>query len=139
MAFQHGRSSDFALDNSGGTPVDLSAYTDDVSFDRDVATAETTTFQTASGARTFITGLQDASFTASGKFDVVVDAQMESLLQAGPRTFTIIYGAATVGAQNPSLSGECILTSYSISDSADDVITWSASFQVTGAVTRAVS
>lgn len=139
MAFQHGKQTDFVLDNSGGTPVDLSAYTDDFSFDRDVDTAEVTTFQTASGARTYITGLQGASFTVSGKFDVVVDAQMESLLQAGPRTFTTILGATSVGAQNPSYSGECILTSYSISDSFDDVITWTASFQVTGAVTRAVS
>lgn len=139
MAFQHGKNTDFTLDDSGGTPVDLSAYTDDFSFDRDIDTAETTTFQAASGSRTYITGLNGASFSVSGKFDVTLDAHMEGLIGGAAGTFTTILGATTVGAQNPSYSGECILTSYSISDSFDDVITWSAQFQVTGAVTRATS
>ena len=55
MAFVHGKSAVFKLDNSSGSLVDYSSYLEDISFPRSVETAETTTFGVS--AKTYITGL----------------------------------------------------------------------------------
>lgn len=141
MAFLHGKSSYFAIDNSGGTLTDISAYCEEVSLSRSIETAETTTF--GNDAKTYITGLTDATVSISGKFDPAssaIDDILSGILgQAATVSWAYRASDASVGVGNPEYQGEGIVTSYEVSGSVGDAVTFSAEVQVTGAVTRATS
>jgi len=133
MAFVHGKSAAFKLDNSSGSLVDYSAYLEEVSMPRSVETAETTTF--GSSAKSYITGLSDATISISGKFDSAADATLAAVLgQAATLSFE--YGPAGSTAGLIKYSGECIMTSYEIGASVGDAVTASVELQVTGTITR---
>lgn len=133
MAFVHGKSADFRLDNSGGSLTDISAYLDNVSFPQPIETAETTTFGASS--KSYIVGLKDSSISLSGKWDSTVDAQIAAVLgQAASLSFQ--YGPAGTTVSNIKYTGECYVTSYDVSAPVGDVVTFSLELQVTGAVTR---
>lgn len=133
MAFVHGKSAAFKLDNSSGSLVDYSAYLEEVSMPRSIETAETTTF--GSSAKSYITGLSDATISISGKFDSAADATLAAVLgQAATLSFE--YGPAGSTAGLIKYSGECIMTSYEIGASVGDAVTASVELQVTGTITR---
>ena len=133
MAFVHGKSAAFKLDNAAGSLVDYSAYLEEVSMPRSIETAETTTF--GSSAKSYITGLSDATISISGKFDSAADATLVAVLgQAATLSFE--YGPAGSTAGLIKYSGECIMTSYEIGASVGDVVTASVELQVTGVITR---
>ena len=131
--FRHGKSTVFKVDNSGGTLTDISNTLTDVSFPQTVETAETTSF--GSSAKTYIVGLTDSTISASGNFDATVDAHLGGILGQSA-TVSFEYGPEGSTAGQVKYSGEAILTSYEKSGAVGDVVTYSAEFQVTGAVTR---
>ncbi|NBR70489.1 MAG: hypothetical protein EBT75_00070 [Proteobacteria bacterium] len=135
MAFVHGKSAVFKLDDSGGTLRDLSSYLDDLGFPRDIETAETTTFGVAGSAKTYIVGLSDATISISGKFDATADGYLAGVVGQSA-TLSFEYGPAGSTGGLVKYSGECIMTSYEVSASVGDVVTASADFQVTGQITR---
>ena len=131
--FRHGKSTVFKVDNSGGSLTDISNTLTDVSFPRSVDTAETSAFGDA--AKTYIVGLSDATVSVSGNYDATVDAHLAGVLgQAATLSFE--YGPEGSTSTFVKYTGECILTSYEKSGAIGDVVTYSAEFQVTGAVTR---
>jgi hypothetical protein len=135
VAFVHGKSAVFKLDNSSGTLVDYSSYLNDLSLSRDIETAETTTFGVAGSAKTYIVGLSDATFSISGLFDATADGTLAGVLGfATPLEFE--YGPAGSSGGLIKYSGNCIMTSYEISAAVGDAVQASADFQVTGAITR---
>ncbi len=133
MAFVHGKSAVFKVDDSGGTLRDLSAYLEEVSFPRSIETAETTTF--GNSAKTYITGLTDATISITGIFDSVADGYLAGVIGASA-TLSFEYGPAGSAGGTIKYSGECIMTSYEVSAPVGDKVSASAEFQVTGAITR---
>jgi predicted secreted protein len=138
--FRHGKSARFELDNAAGTLVELSDVIEDISFSQSLETAETTTM--GNSAKTYITGLSDATISVSGKFDATIDAQINAV-QAGladgtiaSSSWTYRANSGTVGAGNPEYQGEALITSYEVSASVGDVVTFSLELQVTGAIVR---
>lgn len=133
MPFVHGKSTDFRIDNSGGTLTDISAYCDSVDFPQTVETAETTTFGDSN--KDYIVGLKDSTISFSGKWDSVLDGILAPILgQAASVSFQ--YGPAGSTVTNVKYTGECFVTSYQVTGAVGDVVTFSAEAQVTGAVTR---
>jgi hypothetical protein len=131
--FRHGKSTSFKVDNAAGTLTDISNTLTDVSFPQTIETAETTSF--GSSAKTYIVGLSDSTVSVSGNFDATVDAHLAAIAgQAATVSFE--YGPEGTTATQVKYSGEAILTSYEKSGAVGDVVTYSAEFQVTGAVTR---
>lgn len=131
--FRHGKSTVFKVDNSGGTLTDISNSLTDVSFPQSVDTAETSAF--GSSAKTYVVGLTDATISISGMFDATVDAHLNGILgQAATVSFE--YGPEGSTSPNVKYTGEAILTSYEKSGSIGDMVSYSAEFQVSGAVTR---
>jgi hypothetical protein len=142
MAFVHGKTSKFSIDNAAGSPVDISAYCDDISFSRNLDTAEVSTF--GDSAKEYLIGMSDATISISGKFDAAgastVDAVLAGILGASATSsFEYIPGGGSAGASNPAYQGECWLTSYEVSGSIGDAVAFSAEFQCSGAITRAVA
>ena len=129
--FVHGKSTHFEIDDTGGTSRDISDTLTSVDFPETIDTAETTAF--GSTSRSYIVGLRDATISISGIWDATVDSYF---IGTEPATRSFIYGPAGDTASNVKYSGECILTSYAISNPVGDVVTFSADFQVTGNVTR---
>lgn len=131
--FRHGKSTVFKVDNSGGTLTDISNTLTDVSFPQSVDTAETSAF--GSSAKTYVVGLTDATISVSGMFDATVDAHLNGILgQAATVSFE--YGPEGSTSPNVKYTGECILTSYEKSGAIGDMVSYSAEFQVSGAVSR---
>lgn len=135
MAFAHGKSAVFKLDDSGGTLRDLSSYLNDLSMPRSIETAETTTFGVSGSAKTYITGLTDATISISGLFDATADGYLAGVV-GGTNTLSFEYGPAGSTGGYVKYSGECIMTSYDVSAAVGDAVQATAEFQVTGSITR---
>ena len=131
--FRHGKSTVFKVDNAGGSLTDISNTLTDVGFPQTVDTAETSTF--GSSAKSYVVGLSDSSLSVSGNFDATVDAHLAGVLgQAASLSFE--YGPEGSTAGYVKYTGEAYLTSYEKSGAIGDVVSYSAEFQVTGAITR---
>jgi len=134
MAFVHGKSAVFKLDNSGGTLTDISSYLMEVSFPESIDTADVTAFGTT-GAKSYIVGLKDATISLTGKWDSTFDSHIAAVLgQTASLSFE--YGPAGSTAGLVKYSGEAFVTSYNIGSPVADVVSASVELQVTGAVTR---
>jgi len=129
--FAHGKSTDFALDDTGGSSRSLANTLTDVSFPQTIDTAETTAF--GSTNKSYIVGLKDTTISISGLWDATVDGYLSG---TEPASRSFIYGPAGSTGGNVKYTGEAILTNYSISSPVGDVVTYSCDLQVTGAVTR---
>ena len=135
MAFAHGKSAVFKLDNSSSTLVDYSSYLNDISLSRSIETAETTTFGVSGSAKTYIVGLSDANFSISGLFDATADSTLAGVLGFAT-ALDFEYGPTGSTASMIKYTGTCLMTGYNISASVGDVVQATADFQVTGPVTR---
>lgn len=114
----------------------LAAATLEISADEQ----ETTAF--GADYRTRLAGLKDASLTLDWHQDFgasSVDATLFPLLGSAV-AFTITPTSEAVSATNPSYSGTAIVTSYSpFASSVGDIATFSVTWPVSGAVTRATA
>ena len=129
--FVHGKNTDFAVDDTGGTSRNISDTLTAVDFPETIATALTTAY--GSSADSYVVGIKNTTISVSGIWDSTVDGYLAG---TEPASRTFIYGPAGSTSGNVKYTGECIMTSYSISNPVSDVVTFSADFQVTGAVTR---
>ena len=129
--FVHGKSTDFELDDTGGTSRSLSTVLTSVDFPETIDTAETTAFGATS--KSYIVGLRDATILVSGLWDATVDGY---IIGTEPATRTYIFGPAGSTGGNVKYTGECILTNYAVSNPVGDVVTFSIDLQCTGAQTR---
>ena len=131
MAFVHGKTAVFKIDNSGGSLQDISAYCDNVDFPLTSDTAEVTTFGDAS--KEYIAGLRDATVSISGSWDATADAILAGIVGVAG---TFEYGPAGGAGGAVKFTGEAICTSYNVSAPVGDKVSFSAEFQCTGAITR---
>ncbi len=129
--FAHGKSTNFSLDDTGGTSRDLSNVLVSVDFPEIIETAETTAFGATS--KSYIVGLRDATISVSGLWDATVDGY---IIGTEPATRTFIFGPAGSTSGYVKYTGEAILTNYSVSSPVGDVVTFSLDLQCTGGVTR---
>ena len=134
MAFVHGSDSVFKLDNAGGSLTDISTYVNNVDFPETADVAETSTLGASN--KTYIVGLKDATISLGGLFDATVDAILGAVVGQSA-TLSFEYSPEGTGSGKVKYTGECILTSYTLSSPVGDVVGFSADLQVSGAVTRA--
>lgn len=137
MAMSHGMVSYFAVEDSAGSTLrNLSTYLTDVDFPLTQDVAETTT--KGQTAKTYVQGHTDATITINGRWDNTASTGPDVVLRS------LIGDAGTVGFEfgpegnangDYKYSGECICTGYTVSSPLADVVGFSATFQITGAVT----
>jgi hypothetical protein len=137
MAFKPGYGAFLALDNVAGTPVNVSAYADNISFNNTTATNETSTFGDA--ASDHITGLTSAGVELAGPSDVGLGtflALLHNAQAAGSATpWTVQYGPGGSVAGQIKQSAEAYLINFNTSTGVGGRAEYTASLQVTGAVT----
>ena len=132
MAFEHGSGADFSLDDSTGTPRNISAYIIDVSgIGEEAATHDVTTLSKSSVVR--LAGLKDMTFTLQCIFDATLDGYM------GPavgKTCSYFYGPQGSTGGNVKYSGEAILRKYDIKGPVGAPIGVTLTLERTGDGTR---
>lgn len=140
MGKTHGKDSYFALEDSAATTLrNIGVHCDNISLDRDLDMADSTTIGAES--KTFLPGLDGAKIALAGKFD--------SLATTGPDTVLALNFAAKVkvgfeygpegnAAAAVKYSGECYVDKYQISSPLEGIVKFTASITVDGAVTRGV-
>ena len=133
MAFVHGKSSVFKLDNASGSLTDISSFVNNVDFPETADVAETSVLGASN--KTYIVGLKDATISISGLFDATVDAILGAVVG---QTATLSYEYSPEGTASGKVkyTGEAILTNYNLSSPVGDVVAYSADLQCSGAVTR---
>ena len=133
--FRHGKNASFKVDNSGGTLTNISDTLNSVTFPREIETLETTSF--GSSTRSYVVGFSDATISIEGSFDATVDAHLAGIL-GQEASVSFEYGPEGTTAGQVKYTGEAFMTSYETSAGVGDIVTYSAEFQVTGAITRGV-
>jgi hypothetical protein len=131
--FRHGKNASFKVDNSGGTLTDISNTLNSVTFPREIETLETTSF--GSSTRSYVVGFSDATISVEGSFDATVDAHLAGIL-GQEASVSFEYGPEGTTTGLVKYTGEALMTSYETSAGVGDIVTFSAEFQVTGAITR---
>jgi hypothetical protein len=139
VAFEHGKSGFFQLDNNAGTLTDLTGFINNVDFPRDVDTPESTVFGVDD--RTYIAGLRGATISISGfwdgassQVDEVIEGVIAGANAATSKTFEYGPGGGVTG--DVRYTGECFPTSYAVSHPVDGIVSFTLDLQITGAVTR---
>lgn len=137
MAFYHGKGLAFKIDNSAGTLQVLTSYVDSVDLDSSVDVGETTT----AGAedKTYVSGAAEHDLSISGKWDDTASTGPDAVL-AGliglEVSSSFEFGPAGSTSGKVKYLGECFLTGYTRSAPVGGVVTFTADFKITGAVTR---
>jgi len=129
MAFFHGKGTVVNVDGN-----DLSAFTSSSEFDQSADTHDVTAY--GDDNRAYIAGLIDGTFSMEGHYDdgaAGPRAILQPLLGAAAVTVLRQPEGVGTGLAQDSFSG--VLTSYNESAPVDDKISWSAEFQISGAVT----
>ena len=138
MAFKPGKGAFLALDNVAGTPIDVSAYADSLSLDQPIDTLDVTVF--GNNAKAMIPGLTDGGqLQLSGPLDVALGtfvARLKEAQSAGSSTMSIQYGPAGSVSGLTKQTAEAYVSSYSVSVVVGGRVEYSASLQITGAVTN---
>jgi hypothetical protein len=138
MPFTHGRNAAVYLGDSAGTQRNLTPFVDSVDVSWDADASETTVLGVA--GRTYIQGLYTGTISLSGKWDnagtATPDQWLSGLITAGTVTPAWVYAPGGSASGRPFESGSGVVTNYTVAVPVDDVVTWSASVQVTGAITR---
>lgn len=135
MAFVHGKDAVFKINN--GSLRDLTAFTDNIEMTDSTEMGETTVMSLED--KTFISGLSEATFSCSGKYDSTVTTGPDDVLFSlkgddTARAFELGFEGGTAG--KVKYSGSCFMTQYVRTAPVGDVVTWTADFQITGVVTR---
>ena len=132
----HGYTTDLSLDNSAGTPTNLSTYAREVNFQLDEAMHDTTTF--GNTAHTKTTGLKDSKFTVTFVSNNTIMDHLTGLFTTqapgSATTWSFFIGPRGSTSGFEKFSGECILTSLPIPTKVDDIEIITANFEVSGAV-----
>lgn len=131
--FRHGKSTNFQITDSGAVNRDISDACRSVNFPRPIDMAETTAF--GSTVKTFVPGIPNATFDVQGMFDATYDGYLAGLLGFTTAS-TFIYGPEGSTSGRIKYTGSCYLMSYNVSGSVSDMVSFSATFQISGAITR---
>lgn len=138
MSFKAGFRAWFALDNAAGSLTVLQPYIDNVDAPQNNETLDVSTIGTQ--AKAFIVGQTGGELTISGPYDTALHAHLGSLIaaqNAGTASHSFMYGPGGSVSGEAKISGECLVAGYTPSASVGGRTEWTASLQVTGAITNA--
>ena len=127
MAFQHGKNAYLSIDGN-----DVTAYCDTQSMDRAIALAETTVF--GNDDATSIAGVRTHTIQIGGPWDPTMDGYMVAADDGSSVAFVLGPEGNTSG--DYQYSGSAFISNYNWQATPGGRVGWSASFTVSGAVTR---
>jgi hypothetical protein len=137
---KHGKDSYFAIEDSGAAVLRaIGDHCDTITLDRDWDMADSTTI--GKEDKEFISGLGGATISLAGKWDSLAVTGPDVVL-AGLGGLEVSvgfeYGPEGNTTGSTRYTGECFVSKYQVSSPLEGVVKFSATVQVTGAVTRGV-
>lgn len=136
----HGKDSYFGVEDSTGTTLrNLTPYLTSIDFNQGNDTHDDTTM--GAEGHTYRPGLTDGSINIAGIWDKTATTGADTVLQSlvGVEiTVGFEYGPEGNTAAAVKKSGECVLETYNESAPVADLVTWTASFKISGSVTKGV-
>ncbi len=140
MATYTGKSGIIKISDTAGATVlqevlEVKSFTLDSTMD----TIENTAMGATGYARTYKAGLETSTFTAEVLYsaqEIVGSTDIPALLLGQEAGAFELYPSGS-DSSNTKISGDCLVTGYSISTSFDDMVTATISAQVTGVLTFA--
>lgn len=132
MALRHGKDTVVKV-----ATFDLSVYTRTSSLDQSSGSHDTTGYTPTGNARTKQGGLLDGKFTMGGVYDDGTTGPRAKLQPLLGTTVAIIRQPAGVGTGKAQDSFSAVLNHYVESNPFDDMIQWTAEFDITGVVNSA--
>lgn len=132
VSFTHGRLTVLKV-----ATKDISLATKTSTFSGSADVHDTTGYGLAS--RTKAGGLKDGKFTASGTYDLTASTGTPTALEGQEgTTHAIIRQVTGTGTTKPQESFSGVLSKFDVSAPVDDMVSWSAEWDVSGDVNRAV-
>lgn len=122
---------------------EVTSYLTNVSQPLTKDALETTTM--GDSARDYIEGLKGATISLSGRWDGASATAIDQVLHAAYASSSLVTfslnptGTPTFSLTAPGYTGNMIVTNYEHNAAFDGVVSFSATLQVSGAVTRATS
>lgn len=137
MAFKAGTTSAFFYNNVGGTVVNLSPFIDSLTLPQATDTTEVSTFGTNAKAMiTLQTGGEQISL--SGPYHSTVTTHLDTLRKAhaaGSAASAFIWGPGGSVSGEYRVAGSAFVTQLDVSSSVGGRVEYTASLQITGAIT----
>lgn len=133
MATFTGRDGTILIDNTGGTPTAL-AEIRSFTLDHTMDVIEDTVM--GDGSRTYKRGLEGSTFTAEVLYSNAEVATIQALALGRDAVTVELYPSGQTTAHG-KISGEALITGYSVSSSFDDMVTATVSGTFSGAITFA--
>lgn len=134
----HGKDGYFAVEDSAATTLrNLTSNITNIAFNESNDIHDDTTM--GAEAHTKRAGLTDGSIVLNGLYDSTATTGAETVLASlvGLEVSVAFeYGPAGNGSGAVKKSGECVLESYNISEPVADLVSFDATLQITGGVTK---
>ena len=128
MAFVHGRLTKLTI-----AAKDISPYTKTSSFEKSGDFHDTTGYGATD--HTKAGGLGDGKFTCGGTYDNTASVgPRNALLSLVATTVAVVRNVEGVGTGKPNDAFSGVLTKYTETNPVDDMVTWAAELEISGAV-----
>ena len=129
MAFVHGKNTSVTIDSD-----DLSAYCNSVQFNRSADSHDVTTF--GKNQKVYNSGLKDGEVTLEGIYDSTAATGPGAVLRplVGGANVEFVYKPEGSGVGKPVATVDVIVTAYEESAPVADMITWSATLQMSDSI-----
>lgn len=138
MAFRAGTTTAFYLNSKAAAVTNLSPYLDNVSVPQTVEVIDVSVFGTA--AKQFTNGLTDGDvIQISGPYDATpwtLITDLKAAQAVGSAAAAYIWGPGGSVASQARSAGSVFVTNITTSSGVGGRVEWSASLQVSGAVTN---
>lgn len=136
MAFKPGYLAYIGVDNAAGSIQNLSTYFDNVDYSFDIDSLDVSAF--GSAHRSYIPGMNGATFTLTGPYDSVTWSHFTGCIaaqSAGTASFSVDYGPAGSVSTQARVRQEVIVTNISPPASVGGRVEFSVGLQAVGAGT----
>lgn len=132
MAFRAGTTAKLYISSAAGAVTDVSPYADSTGLDTSAAQLDVSVFGTQ--AQAFLNGQTTWNVSLGGPLDATLHTLVAGLWSAGS-TASFIYGPGGSVATQARFAGSLNVASYGVSVSASGRAEYTASLQITGAIT----
>ena len=128
MAFVHGRLTKLLV-----ATKDISPFTKTSSFEKSADVHDTTGYGATD--HTKAGGLGDGKFTCGGTYDNTVSVgPRNAMLTLVGTTVAVVRNPEGTGTGKPNDAFSAVLTKYTETNPVDDMVTWAAELEISGAV-----
>ena len=131
MAFRAGTTSKLYVASAAGAVTDISPYADDSGVDMSANQLDVSVFGTQ--AQAFLNGQTSGQISVGGPLDATLHTLIAGLYTSGSMS-SFIYGPGGSVATQARLAGSFNVASYNVKSSASGRVEYSASLQISGAI-----